>query len=67
MGIEVENYDEGQEPLIYAVSTVETIAQAGLGFVFSDGHGIAASSQALWTVAARCLCRPMGRVSRYSW
>ncbi len=38
----VENYDEGQEPLIYAVSTIETIAQAELGFVFSDGHGIAA-------------------------
>jgi hypothetical protein len=41
----VENYDEGQEPLIYAVSTVETIAQAGLDFVFSDGHGIAAFTQ----------------------
>lgn len=41
----VENYDEGQEPLIYAVSTVETIAQAELDFVFSDGHGIAAYTQ----------------------
>ncbi len=41
----VENYDEGQEPLIYAVSTVEAIAQAGLDFVFSDGHGIAAFTQ----------------------
>jgi len=41
----VENYDEGQEPLIYAVSTVGAIAQAGLGFVFSDGHGIAAFTQ----------------------
>lgn len=41
----VENYDEGQEPLIYAVSTVETITQAGLDFVFSDGHGIAAFTQ----------------------
>jgi hypothetical protein len=38
----VENYDEGQAPLIYAVSTVEAIVQAGLEFVFSDGHGIAA-------------------------
>jgi len=28
--------------LIYAVSTVEAIVQAGLDFVFSDGHGIAA-------------------------
>ena len=41
----VENYNEGQEPLIYAVSTVETIVQAGLEFVFSDGHGIAAFTQ----------------------
>jgi hypothetical protein len=41
----VENYDEGQPPLIYAVSTVETIVQVGLEFVFSDGHGIAAFTQ----------------------
>jgi hypothetical protein len=41
----VEGYDEGQEPLIYAVSTVETIVQAGFEFVFSDGHGIAAFTQ----------------------
>ena len=41
----VEGYDEGQEPLIYAVSTVETIVQAQLEFVFSDGHGIAAFTQ----------------------
>jgi hypothetical protein len=41
----VENYNQGQEPLIYAVSTVETIVRAELGFVFSDGHGIAAFTQ----------------------
>ena len=41
----VEGYDEGQAPLIYAVSTVEAIVQARLGFVFSDGHGIAAYTQ----------------------
>ncbi len=41
----VEGYSEGQEPLIYAVSTIETVTQAGLGFVFSDGHGIAAFTQ----------------------
>lgn len=35
------DYDEGQEPLIYAVSSVENIVRSGLGFVFSDGHGIA--------------------------
>lgn len=39
----VEGYSEGQGPLIYLVSTVDAIAQAGLRFVFSDGHGIAAS------------------------
>jgi hypothetical protein len=36
----VEGYNEGQEPLIYLVSDVQTISQAGIGFVFSDGHGI---------------------------
>ena len=41
----VEGYDQGQEPLIYAVSTVESIVQARLEFVFSDGHGIAAFTQ----------------------
>ena len=37
----VPGYTEGQEPLIYCVSTVQAVAEAGLGFVFSDGHGIA--------------------------
>jgi hypothetical protein len=37
----VAGYDEGQEPLVYAVSTAQAVADAGLGFVFSDGHGIA--------------------------
>ncbi|MFO8089686.1 MAG: DUF4433 domain-containing protein [Desulfatiglandaceae bacterium] len=41
----VEGYGEGQGPLIYAVSTVERVTHAGLGFVFSDGHGIAAFTQ----------------------
>ena len=41
----VPGYDEGQEHLVYTVSTVETIAESGLDFVFSDGHGIAAFSQ----------------------
>jgi hypothetical protein len=34
-----------KKPLIYAVSTVETIVQANLGYIFSDGHGIAAFTQ----------------------
>ncbi len=37
----VPGYTEGQEPLIYLVSTVQAVAAAGLDFVFSDGHGIA--------------------------
>lgn len=41
----VPGYDEGQTPLIYLVSTVATIKQAELDFVFSDGHGIAAYTQ----------------------
>ncbi|MHB8084411.1 MAG: type II toxin-antitoxin system toxin DNA ADP-ribosyl transferase DarT [Dehalococcoidia bacterium] len=41
----VKGYDEGQDHLIYIVSTVETIFAAGLSYVFSDGHGIAAYTQ----------------------
>jgi hypothetical protein len=38
---QVANYNEGQEPIIYIVSTVEKILRKSLEFVFSDGHGIA--------------------------
>ncbi len=38
----VEGYDEGQEPLIYLVSTAQTVERSGTNFVFSNGHGIAA-------------------------
>ena len=38
----VTGYTEGQEPLIYLVSTVQAVQQNGVEFVFSDGHGIAA-------------------------
>jgi hypothetical protein len=41
----VAGYDEGQEPLIYLVSTVQEIQQNGNPFVFSDGHGIASFTQ----------------------
>lgn len=41
----VPGYNEGQEHLVYAVSTVDAIVESGLNFVFSDGHGIAAYSQ----------------------
>jgi hypothetical protein len=37
----VADYHEGQEPLIYIVSTVQRIVESGVKFVFSDGHGIA--------------------------
>ena len=39
---QVEGYDEGQDPLIYLVSTVQAACDAGKGFIFSDGHGLAA-------------------------
>lgn len=38
----VPGYDEGQEPLIYLVSTAQAVRDNEAGFVFSDGHGIAA-------------------------
>jgi hypothetical protein len=38
----VEGYSEGQEPIIYIVTTIEQILNHKLQFVFSDGHGIAA-------------------------
>src|SRR5207248_2166584 len=38
----VAGYNEGQEPLIYLKSTAQAVAQAGVSFVFSNGHGIAA-------------------------
>jgi hypothetical protein len=41
----VENYCGGQESIIYLVSTVQTVCRAGTGFVFSDGHGIAAFTE----------------------
>jgi hypothetical protein len=33
-----EGYNEGQEPLIYLVSNTKLIEEAGLQFVFTDGH-----------------------------
>jgi hypothetical protein len=38
----VAGYTEGQEPLIYLATTAQAIATSGKGFVFSDGHGLAA-------------------------
>jgi hypothetical protein len=41
----VPTYTEGQEALIYLVSTVEAIHQASLSFVFTEGHGIMATTE----------------------
>jgi len=41
----VDGYSEGQEPLIYLVTTAQAVANAGLGWAFSDGHGIARFTQ----------------------
>jgi hypothetical protein len=38
----VSGYNEGQEPLIYLVSTAQSIVENGAEIVFSDGHGLAA-------------------------
>lgn len=37
----VNGYKEGQEPIIYLVSSVQAVDQAGIPYVYSDGHGIA--------------------------
>jgi len=41
----VAGYNEGQEPLVYLKSTVQAVADAGIRFVFSNGHGIAAYTE----------------------
>ena len=38
----VAGYSEGQQPLIYLVSSAQQIVSSGAGFVYSDAHGIAA-------------------------
>lgn len=36
----VEGYEQGQEAVVYLVSTAQKVSGAGLGHVFTDGHGI---------------------------
>ena len=36
----VEEYTEGQEPIIHLVSMVQTIASASVAFVFTEGHAV---------------------------
>ena len=38
---QVAGYNEGQEPLIYLVTTVQAVESANIPFVFSNGHGLA--------------------------
>lgn len=38
---QVGGYDSGQDPLVYLVSTVESVISAGLPFVFTDRHSLA--------------------------
>jgi len=37
----VPGYDEGQELLIYLVTTAQVVRDSNAGFVFSNGHGLA--------------------------
>lgn len=37
---QVSGYSEGQEPLVYLITTVERVDTGGARFVFSDGHGL---------------------------
>jgi hypothetical protein len=39
---QIAGHTEGQAPLIYLVATAQAVAQSGVSFVFSDGHGLAA-------------------------
>lgn len=41
----VEGYAERQSPCLHLVSTVQSVAQNGLSFAFTDGHAIVALSQ----------------------
>ena len=38
----VAGYEEGQRGVLHLVSSTETIRDAGLGFVFTDGHAVMA-------------------------
>ncbi len=41
----VKEFTDQQPSLVYLVSTVQRVVDAGLGWVFSDGHGIARYTQ----------------------
>lgn len=35
---EIENYSEGQDPIIHLVAKIKEVADAGLSFTFTNGH-----------------------------
>jgi hypothetical protein len=37
----VKDYRDGQEPLIYLITTIQEVSASGARWVFSDGHGLA--------------------------
>ncbi|ULA65763.1 MAG: hypothetical protein LZF86_250019 [Nitrospira sp.] len=41
----VKGYNEGQDPLIYLVSSAQAVETAGIKFVYSDGHGLASYTE----------------------
>lgn len=41
----LEGYEGGAEPLVYLVSSVQKICEAGTGFVFTEGHPIKAITE----------------------
>lgn len=41
----VTGFTGGQEDLVYLVSTAQAVEDSGTGFVFSDGHGLAAFTE----------------------
>ena len=41
----VQGYTQGQKPILYLVTTAETIKKASISFVFTDGHAIMAYSE----------------------
>jgi hypothetical protein len=43
----VPNYTDGQDPLVYLVSSAETVAASGAPFLFSDGNCASAATHDL--------------------
>ncbi len=41
----VEGYNEGQRPVLHLVTSIKNVLEAGLKFVFTDGHGIMAFTE----------------------